>query len=457
MCPLTGTCRFSWTHLQSHSDLTAGLNQRTRISCPFSKMSSTQFVKAGLNRLDIFCRSFKNPTKPTLGCPVAGPQGAGIGSFQAGQLLSALRESDAITTGFLSSLEECELMIEGIGWDKISDLTTNIIRGQLAKYTLEQCRLHDIPVRRVSCGAFYSTDVHDWVSDYLELPVVAGHPFLLVPKAAARFKLAYDHQAYYRAYALEFLQAQHLSAGSSLVHALKNGKRKVYKKDLKAIYPCTKAYIFRFSKENPEVLTKYRDQLRRLEKADLQNVLKEDDERGLAGALGDALAAIPAGGDRATEYHKIMIGILEFIFFPLLVGPRKEQEIHQGRKRIDILMENAATDGIFHRLHSIRSLPCAFVAFECKNYTTEVANPELDQLSGRFSPNRGKIGFLCCRQFEDRSRFIERCRDTFRDDRGLVVPIDDASVIRWLQLIEAGKRRELDAYLTRAIDEVWIS
>jgi hypothetical protein len=152
-----------------------------------------------------------------------------------------------------------------------------------------------------------------------------------------------------------------------------------------------------------------------------------------------------------------MIGVLEFLFFPLLVGPRKEQEIHQGRKRIDILMENAAIVGIFHRLHSVRKLPCAFIAFECKNYSNDIANEELDQIAGRFSPNRGKIGFVCSRRFDNRSRFVERCRDTFKDDRGLVVPVDDETVLGWLKIIEDGKRRDLDASLTRAIDEIWVS
>lgn len=399
----------------------------------------------------------REPNETRFGLSKGRPKGAGIGSHQADQLLQALRESNAVKTGFLSSLEECELMIEGIGWDKISDLTTNVLRGMLAGYTLEQCELHDVATRPVSLGPWYSMEAHDWIDDYLQLPVVGGRPVLLVPKAVARVKSSYNHQIYYRHFALEFLQAQHLAAGSGLVRALKNGKRKVYKKDLEARYPCTKEYLFRFSKENPNVLSEYRAQLIRLESRGPQHVVQDEDERAIARALRLALAAIPGGGDHASEYHKLMVGVLEFVCFPTLVGPRKEQEIHQGRKRIDILMENGATVGIFERLHSVRKLPCAFIAFECKNYTTEISNPELDQLAGRFSPNRGRVGFMCCRQFEDKNRFLERCRDTFKDDRGLVVPVDDATVDRWLEKIESGQRRDVDALIGRAIDEVWIS
>ena len=51
---------------------------------------------------------------------------------------------------FLASLEECELMIEGIGRDKISDLTTNVIRTHLIEYTQDQCTLHGVPLQNVA-------------------------------------------------------------------------------------------------------------------------------------------------------------------------------------------------------------------------------------------------------------------------------------------------------------------
>lgn len=150
-----------------------------------------------------------------------------------------------------------------------------------------------------------------------------------------------------------------------------------------------------------------------------------------------------------------MIGVLEFLFHPDLLNPEKESEIHQGRKRIDIKMENGTMSGTLHRLHDVKKLPCAYVSIECKNYTTEIANPELDQLAGRFSANRGKFGILCCRQFENRAKFIERCRDTLADDRGLIVPFDDTTVKRMLGAVEDGKRRDIDAELNSLINEVW--
>lgn len=83
-----------------------------------------------------------------------------------------------------------------------------------------------------------------------------------------------------------------------------------------------------------------------------------------------------------------------------------------------------------------------------------MANPELDQLAGRFSINRGMVGFLCCRRFENRALFIRRCKDTIVDGRGLILPFDDETITRYLNIIGDGQREELELQLSRLVDEV---
>ena len=73
-------------------------------------------------------------------------------------------------------------------------------------------------------------------------------------------------------------------------------------------------------------------------------------------------------------------------------------------------------------------LPCPFIFVECKNYTGEVANPELDQLSGRFSNRRVRVGILACRALNENDAFMKCCADTFEDDRGLIIPITDVDL-----------------------------
>jgi hypothetical protein len=399
----------------------------------------------------------REPNETRLGYSQHRSQGAGIGTMQAGQLFAALQGSTAVQTGFLRSLEECELMIEGVARDKLSDLTTNVIRGHLARYTRDQCVLFNIPVRSVALPPSFNRDSGHWESSYLDLPVWKDRPILFVPKFFVRYDPAYEAGNYYNNYVLEYLRAEALTAASALVRTLKNGNRVVYKKDIKREFPFSKRFLYEFSRTHPEVLSRYRQDLAQIERRDSRAEVDPADETTIARALATALPAIPTGNDDASRYHNLIVGAVEFLFFPQLIYPRKEHEIHEGRKRIDIVMENSARGGPFADLALVRSFPSAHVFFECKNYGREIGNPEIDQLAGRFSRERGKVGFLCCRSFEDRERFIMRCRDTFRDDRGLILPLEDQTVVRWLDLVSQNKRQELDRELSDLIAAVWLN
>lgn len=111
-----------------------------------------------------------------------------------------------------------------------------------------------------------------------------------------------------------------------------------------------------------------------------------------------------------------------------LSNPSRQVKIHDGRKRIDITYTNTAETGFFRWLSKHK--PSMYILVECKNYAGDPKNPELDQLSGRFSPSRGRVGLLVCQRLEDKELFIQRCRDTANDDRGFVIPLDDLDLAR---------------------------
>jgi hypothetical protein len=95
-------------------------------------------------------------------------------------------------------------------------------------------------------------------------------------------------------------------------------------------------------------------------------------------------------------------------------------------KRIDITYSNTGRGVFFGWLAT--HYTCPKIMIECKNYGNDIGNPELDQLSSRFSPNRGRVGMLICRSFQDKPRFLKKCRSTADDDRGFVITLDDSDL-----------------------------
>ena len=62
--------------------------------------------------------------------PKGKPRGRGWGQAQAKQLYDRLSGSKAVSSGKLQDLGDFELLVPGIGSDKISDLAINVIRGE---------------------------------------------------------------------------------------------------------------------------------------------------------------------------------------------------------------------------------------------------------------------------------------------------------------------------------------
>lgn len=371
--------------------------------------------------------SLREPNETHLGFSRDRARGRALGRESARDVWDALRRSEAVQSGLLEDLEDTILMVEGIAYDIVSDITTNIIRQPLIHYSQMICKDLGIPLNNgVSSGPLWDVALKQWFVEFTELPVTTAGKLLLVPKVIVRQRMIYDADEYYRYFLLPFLQEYEIQAGSSLVKLLKSGEPRVTKKSLQEKYGHGKSTIVRETLNHPEVLSTYRAAKRSrrippMSPEDLSDATGSP-EPNLEALLADVEVVSP-GSEGASSYHRSIEALLNALFYPALVHPQREREIHEGRKRVDIVYTNAATDGFFQWVST--NYPAANIFVECKNYSEDPANPVLDQLAGRFSPSRGKVGILLCRRIENKELFLARCRDTALDDRGYIIPLDD--------------------------------
>jgi len=167
------------------------------------------------------------------------------------------------------------------------------------------------------------------------------------------------------------------------------------------------------------------------------------------------LRAIHPGRDEASAYHDFILDALTKIFSPGLHYPRKEREIDNGRKRIDIVFTNRADSGFFHALNTYHRVICPYIFIECKNYSEDLANPEVDQLLGRFSDQRGTFGFLVCRSLSDPDLMLARCKDAANRRQGFIIALTDDDIETLLRLRvdegQSGVDRFLDDRFSKLI------
>jgi hypothetical protein len=372
------------------------------------------------------------PNDARLGMSSGKPNGSGISDGLARDILKELKESKAVESGVLTDLEDTVLMIYGIGPDRISDMTINILRGPLLKYTQDMCVYYDIPlIQDVNSGRIWDAEQSTWTSALIPRPVVSGLPLLLVPKILVRSRVSYEVDEYYRYYLLTHLQAEELNANSSLVNTLRDGRRKVYKKDLSAKYGTGKLACVEITKTHPVLLERYRRTKRKESGPPLEHEKLADAEgEGLTSPdwweLLQRVTSLPAGNAAATQYEDAIEALLTALFYPELATPEKQVRIHDGRKRIDIAYDNVARRGFFS--WAAQHYVAPKILMECKNYSGDIANPELDQLANRFSDRRGRVGLLVCRGFDDKELFLQRCRDTADDGNGFIITLDDGDL-----------------------------
>lgn len=370
--------------------------------------------------------SLREPNETHLGLSSGRARGMALGPGTAELIWKALSQSEAIQTGLIADLEETALMIPGIAYDRISDITTNLIRGPLIDYSQVMCDQHGIPMEQQDSGPLWDAENERWFNKIVSLPRTPSGRLLLVPKFIVRHGLHLNYAEYFHHYVLTYLQEAEIAAGTELVKTLKDGRKRVTKKDLKTKYGEGKLVAEAVTHQHPQILTEYRARKDKelptpLSQEDLS--MAEGEEEIDWDVLLSAMVSLPSGTDAADAYHRAVQNLLTALLGPYLSFPKREFRIHDGRKRVDIAFTNTATKGFFAWV--AQHYPAAIVMFECKNYGRDVGNPELDQLAGRFAPSRGQHGILVCREFEDKDRFLDRCRDTARDGRGYIIPLDD--------------------------------
>jgi hypothetical protein len=188
------------------------------------------------NRALFLVGQLGEPRETFLGVSSGEPDGKGVGRGQSQQLLASIRSSHAFKTGQLSDFSEMALFVDGVGRDKISDLTTNIIRRHLLEYTDLQCNLYSIKQYEYSGPPIWNPDTLQWEARIVMLPRIQESPVLLVPKWIVRRQMSLDYSEFYNKQITDFLVAEHLDARSSLVSLVK-GKPKVYKGDVREKHP----------------------------------------------------------------------------------------------------------------------------------------------------------------------------------------------------------------------------
>jgi len=164
-----------------------------------------------------------------LGFSKAAPKGKGMGPLDAIRIFQSLKESSALKTGIMEDIEDFRIFVNNVDKDKVSDMTSNIIKKQLITYTQNQCSLWGIPLTSgVPSGFYWDRNLNTWENQYTDMLIINNRKILLVPKRIVSFSREYTPQKYFQHFVLNFLQDECLRLNSPLVQYRKDKTRTPY-------------------------------------------------------------------------------------------------------------------------------------------------------------------------------------------------------------------------------------
>ena len=384
-------------------------------------------------------KGLREPDEISLGFSDGPPRGRGVGQHQAEQIFEAVLRSKAVQSGMIRDLNDALMFVPGIGPDKVSDMTTNIVRRHLIEYTQNQMALYGIEIKTLMpTGLLWDSVSADWTEGYDYIPVIKSKKVLLVPKRFVKHGSDFTKagQRYYDGFVANFIRQRELSLMGRLVkfRELKDGSKvpRVYKEDIEKDVPRNKNSVADFSMNHPEVYEKFKNSFFKFNPMSVSSIVAAErahfSDTNYVKHVITALDAIPTGARTASDYQSLIVGILHFILYPSLSNPVLERPVNDGRKRIDISFDNTADRGVFSRLRQDPFMQAREIMIECKNYKHDLQNPELDQLIGRFDQRRGRFGLITCRTVVDRSTLIVRCTDAFKSQQGVIVVLTDEDI-----------------------------
>lgn len=147
-------------------------------------------AKSGLRRTHqyyertLILMEFPEPKEFRLGYASTSSDGSGSGPGLARLVVAAMGE--AINRGLseMRHFEELGILIEGINKDRIGDITCNLLKPRLIKYTQDICGSFDIPLYRARLRHSVYNELRwrwDAGEHLVPLDPVSGEPILLVP------------------------------------------------------------------------------------------------------------------------------------------------------------------------------------------------------------------------------------------------------------------------------------
>lgn len=220
----------------------------------------SEIIKGVRSKDDIIVRyllsGLSEPNETHLGYAVKG-NGKAVGNKLVEGIFQTLKNNLAVKTGILRHLSDIELFFPEIGSDRISDMTTKIIKSVLIEFTQDQCAKYDIKTESCIQKDIFDFRSKKWITKEVELPSYNNKPGIFVPKTLVRLGCVsrQNVNCFYRFAISQFI----INDPKKLVDITPTGKEGNFLvKDVQSKFPNSKELLAECSKEYSTMLIDFK-------------------------------------------------------------------------------------------------------------------------------------------------------------------------------------------------------
>jgi len=222
----------------------------------------------------------KEPNETKLGYSSNRVKGNSISKKLKPKLIEAIKNNKAVKSGILSHFADVELFIEDISSDRISDITTKLIKRSLINFTQKQCDILGIPME--SCGQddIFNPQTLKWEKKTENLPTYLGKPIIFIPKNIVRLEFSANSNlnCFYR-YAIKNFIIHDKDLIIDITPSGKDGELQL--KDVKATFPCSKESLSNWMLKYGKLLVNYKSdmlnkKIKPLSDSEIMNIVYDD-------------------------------------------------------------------------------------------------------------------------------------------------------------------------------------
>lgn len=321
-----------------------------------------------------------------LGYTKKGKRGAGVGTYLTELIIETLKDSPALMERGVHHIEELQLVAEGIGPDRISDIAGNILKRFLITYSQHQSELWSLPLAsNVPVGHVFDPTTFAWQDGFFDLPVspIDKTAIILVPRRIVRSLPWINYDDFFR---LEF--AAYLRS--------KRVRHKLQQRTDAATPDLLKSDVTALTRSNIDSIDRYiaRKEASAAKAQPSSTYLDSSQACPEAEKLKDRLITIRPGREQAGAFQHAVLAILNYLFNPELIDGETEVATIEGTERRDIIFTNDSDQTFWTYVRVEHS--AVFLMFETKN--TDDLDPTAINQTATYLGNRlGRLGFIVTR------------------------------------------------------------